>query len=81
MATGDPTIRQDLKKDGYSQEEKYFHERDRELIEAHLLESQPLSHEEDDFSDSPTPPPTPPRRIIRFLKKIFGIREGSQDLF
>ena len=39
----------DLRKDGYSQEEKYFHERNRELIEAqHSTSHIPLRHEVDD---------------------------------
>lgn len=33
MAPYDPTLRDEWKREGYSKEEKYFHELDRELID------------------------------------------------
>ena len=82
MATGDPTFKEDLRKDGYSQEEKYFYELNRELIESKLREeSHPHDQEEDELPDSPADRPKQPTRLIRILHKLFGVREGSQDLF
>jgi hypothetical protein len=87
MAIGDPSFKDDLKKDGYSKEEKYFYDISRELIDA-KLEARRASNVTPLRVVPSAPPPdesletTPPQRgLVHWLKKIFGAREGSTDLF
>lgn len=42
-----PTVREELEKDGYSQEEKYFYELNRELIQKQRIEFDPIRKEKD----------------------------------
>ena len=79
MATRDPTFRGKLKQDGYSKEEKYFYELNRELIERRR--SAACSPSEPSSAASDQPCKKPESRVMRFLKRVFGTREGSEDLF
>jgi hypothetical protein len=78
MARFDPTLPDELKKDGYSKEEKYFHDINRELIEARL-ERHPLSNEPQTAPSHRAP--QAPHGLRHWLRKLFGVREGSQELF
>jgi hypothetical protein len=70
-----------LKQDGYSREEKYFNDLNRELIEqlnrARIAAQKP---QRPPFRETPEPPKKR-SRLVRILKRIFGAREGSEELF